>query len=103
MADRKESDENKSIFYTILPVLLCGLSIPLSIFLWVGNLALTFLTKSSNDREGKSGNKVCLGPEIGFTHFSFVDRKCSYSTNTMAVFDVGADSLDGIRAEEKRC
>lgn len=53
MTKPKESTESQSIFYTILPVLLCGLSIPLSIFLWLGNLALTFITKSSLDSEGK--------------------------------------------------
>lgn len=53
MTDAKESTEPKSFFYTILPVLLCGLSIPLSLFLWLGNLALGFITKSSFDNEGK--------------------------------------------------
>lgn len=53
MTEPKESTEQKSVFYNILPVLLCGLSIPLSIFLWLGNLALTFITKSSLDSEGK--------------------------------------------------
>lgn len=53
MSDEKESAEPKSFFYTILPVLLCGLSIPLSLFLWLGNLALTFITKSSFDSDGK--------------------------------------------------
>lgn len=58
MSDGKELPERQSIFYTILPVLLCGLSIPLSLFLWLGNLALTFLTKSLLDSEGKPKNRL---------------------------------------------
>lgn len=53
MTNPRESIEPKSFFYTILPILLCGLSIPLSIFLWIGNLALTFITKNSLDSEGE--------------------------------------------------
>lgn len=53
MTDTKESTESKSFFYTILPILLCGLSIPLSLFLWLGNLALTFIRKSTFDSEGE--------------------------------------------------
>lgn len=52
MSNQSESGEPKSFFYMILPVLLCGLSIPLSLVLWLGNLAFTFLTKNSNDAEG---------------------------------------------------
>lgn len=59
-----DSAEKKSVFYEILPVLLCGLSIPLSIFLWLGNLAFSFIIKGTTD--GKmdkngfefGGNKV---------------------------------------------
>lgn len=57
MANPKEDSEPKSFFYTILPVLLCGLSIPLSLVLWLGNLALTFITKSSLDNDGKKNSK----------------------------------------------
>lgn len=46
-----DSTEKKSIFYEILPVLLCGLSIPLSIFLWLGNLAFSFITNGATDGE----------------------------------------------------
>lgn len=53
MTEPTETVESKSVFYTILPVLLCGLSIPLSMFLWLGNLALTFITKRSSDIEGE--------------------------------------------------
>lgn len=53
MSNQNESGEPKSFFYMILPVLLCGLSIPLSLVLWLGNLAFTILTKSSIDTEGK--------------------------------------------------
>lgn len=53
MSNQSESGEPKSFFYMILPVLLCGLSIPLSLVLWLGNLAFSFLTKSSLDTEGK--------------------------------------------------
>lgn len=53
MANQKNDTEQKSFFYTILPILLCGLSIPLSLVLWIGNLALTFVTKSSLDNDGK--------------------------------------------------
>lgn len=53
MSNQSESSEPKSFFYMILPVLLCGLSIPLSLVLWLGNLAFTFLTKSAIDHEGK--------------------------------------------------
>lgn len=52
MSNRNEN-EPKSFFYMILPVLLCGLSIPLSLFLWLGSLAFSFLTKNSHDAEGK--------------------------------------------------
>lgn len=37
-----ETKEPTSKFYDVLPILLCGLSIPLSIFLWMGNLAFSF-------------------------------------------------------------
>lgn len=53
MAEQTDPDKPKSFFYTILPILLCGLSIPLSLFLWLGNLAFTFITKRSLDSEGK--------------------------------------------------
>lgn len=53
MSDPKEFTESKSFFYTILPILLCGLSIPISIFLWLGNLAFAFITKNSLDSEGE--------------------------------------------------
>lgn len=58
MSNPIEPTESKSFFYTILPILLCGLSIPLSLFLWIGNLALTFITKSSHDSEGESEIKA---------------------------------------------
>lgn len=71
MTDVKESTEPKSFFYTILPVLLCGLSIPLSMFLWLGNLALGFITKSSFDNEGKYQSHFIIigGKKI---HFDFI-------------------------------
>lgn len=53
MSNQSESGEPKSFFYMILPVLLCGLAIPLSLVLWLGNLAFSFLTKNANDIEGK--------------------------------------------------
>lgn len=53
MTNPQDSPERKSVFYTILPVLLCGLAIPLSIFLWIGNLAFIFITKGSLDSDGK--------------------------------------------------
>lgn len=52
MAEQNDPEKSKSFFYTILPILLCGLSIPLSLFLWLGNLAFTFITKRSLDSEG---------------------------------------------------
>ena len=59
MSNQNENSEPKSFFYMILPVLLCGLSIPLSLVLWLGNLAFTFLTKSSIDTEGKLDLAYC--------------------------------------------
>lgn len=53
MSNEHELPERKSIFYTILPILLCGLAIPLSLVLWIGNLAFTFITKGSFDSDGK--------------------------------------------------
>lgn len=53
MSDVMEKTESKSKFYAVLPILLCGLSIPLSLFLWLGNLAFTFLTNNSADSEGE--------------------------------------------------
>lgn len=49
MPKLEETIESKSIFYIILPILLCGLSIPLSLFLWIGNLAFTFVTQRPNE------------------------------------------------------
>lgn len=46
----------KSMFHEILPILLCGLSIPLSIFLWIGNLAFSLVTKNSSHEDGKCYN-----------------------------------------------
>uniref|UniRef100_A0A182JJF8 Transmembrane protein 19 n=1 Tax=Anopheles atroparvus TaxID=41427 RepID=A0A182JJF8_ANOAO len=37
---------HESTIYTILPVLLCGLSVPLSMFMWIGNVAYS---KIAND------------------------------------------------------
>lgn len=31
----------KSRFYSFLPVFLCGLAIPISMFMWLGNLAFS--------------------------------------------------------------
>lgn len=59
MSNQNECTEPKSFFYMILPVLLCGLSIPLSLILWLGNLAFSFLTKNSLDTEGKHLNRAC--------------------------------------------
>lgn len=42
----------KSIFHEILPVLLCGLAIPLSIFFWIGNIAFSLVTKNSTHEDG---------------------------------------------------
>lgn len=48
-----ETNERSSKFYDVLPILLCGLSIPLSIFLWMGNLAFTFLTTNPAYQDGE--------------------------------------------------
>lgn len=48
--------ESKSIFHAILPILLCGLAIPLSLFLWIGNIAFTFVTQRPFGNEGKMIN-----------------------------------------------
>lgn len=52
MSDVSEEVQSKSKFYAVLPILLCGLSIPLSLFLWLGNLAFTILTNKSSASEG---------------------------------------------------
>lgn len=41
-----------SSFHDYLPILLCGLSIPLSMFMWLGNVAFTFVTTSGQQNDG---------------------------------------------------
>lgn len=40
---------NESTIYKILPVLLCALSIPLSMFMWIGNIAYSKLASDNQD------------------------------------------------------
>lgn len=41
-----------SNFHDYLPILLCGLSIPLSLFMWLGNIAFTFVTTNGQQTDG---------------------------------------------------
>lgn len=52
LLNNKQQQQSKSKFDDLLPILLCGLSIPLSIFFWVGNLAFTFLTTHPGHHDG---------------------------------------------------
>lgn len=49
MKSPEECKPEKSRIYNCLPVILCGLSIPLSIFMWLGNLAFTKLTHDESN------------------------------------------------------
>lgn len=40
-----------STFHDYLPILLCGLSIPLSMFMWLGNVAFTFVTTNGQQND----------------------------------------------------
>ncbi|XP_052860398.1 transmembrane protein 19 [Anopheles cruzii] len=39
----------ESPFYKVLPVLLCGLSVPLSMFMWIGNVAYSKITSDGEN------------------------------------------------------
>lgn len=41
-----------SNFHEYLPILLCGLSIPLSMFMWLGNVAFSFVTTTGQRNDG---------------------------------------------------
>lgn len=43
----------QSRLHDLLPILFCGLSVPLSMFMWLGNLAFLKLTFSDYEKEGK--------------------------------------------------
>lgn len=44
MSTVEKTELKKSKFYDCLPIILCGLSIPLSMFMWLGNLAFAKLS-----------------------------------------------------------
>lgn len=47
--DNKKPEKKQIAFTDYVPLLLCGLTVPISMFLWLANLSFSFLT---ND-EGK--------------------------------------------------
>lgn len=48
MSDKPEPPKRVSLT-EYLPIMLCGLTIPVSLMMWLGNVALTNFTNSNNN------------------------------------------------------
>lgn len=88
-------------FHDYLPILLCGLSIPLSMFMWLGNVAFTFfLTTNDHRNDGKTHEQ---------THRELINwllmlcfRRSNNHTVTMVVQYLSASTAHVVRMEEER-
>lgn len=112
MSDADGTTQSKSKFYAVLPILLCGLSIPLSLFLWLGNLAFSFLTNKSSTNEGTQTRQIIsysvikqmYSIRIAFTGAPLrYCRQFNHFADAMALLHIGAHSVDVVRLKAERC
>lgn len=93
--DNQKQEKKQIAFTDYLPLLLCGCTVPISMFLWLANLSFSFFT---ND-EGKRSIP------FHFSHLIILFRLHRLSTNitdSMVILNFGAGSANAIRLKTKR-
>lgn len=76
-----------------MPLLFCGLSIPISLFMWLGNVAFSIFWSSGYG--GKVFFFQLFDNLIYFpSHGVFIFRTLCYSTDSLALFNPGPTHLD---------
>lgn len=96
MSKKSEPPNHQFSLIEYLPIMLCGLTIPVSIMMWLGNVVFVSITQSPND----DGNLI-IHSIYNFINYSF-HRKSHDSAHSLAIFRTRPSYPNDLRTASQR-